>query len=94
MCRRPYDFLGDPELAACLAPVTSTRKAADPETTETESGVEVGQRGEVAFAVLVENAGSSGPALKVSGRFDALMADCPLAYASPNAPKPRALRPS
>lgn len=27
--------------------------------------------------------------LKVSGRFDALMADCPLAYASPNAPKPR-----
>ena len=27
--------------------------------------------------------------LKVSGRFDALMADCPLAYTSPNAPKPR-----
>ncbi|QFU87987.1 penicillin-binding transpeptidase domain-containing protein [Amycolatopsis sp. YIM 10] len=28
-----------------------------------------GYRGEVAFAVLVENAGSSGPALAVSGRF-------------------------
>lgn len=27
--------------------------------------------------------------LKVSGRFEALMADCPLVYASPNAPKPR-----
>ncbi|UJW36343.1 penicillin-binding protein [Saccharothrix sp. AJ9571] len=28
-----------------------------------------GYRGDLAFAVLVENAGSSGPALKVSGRF-------------------------
>jgi hypothetical protein len=27
--------------------------------------------------------------LKVSGRFDALMADCPLSYTSPNAPPPR-----
>jgi hypothetical protein len=27
--------------------------------------------------------------LKVSGRFDALVADCPLSYASPNAPKER-----